>query len=291
MNDETTIRPSLNLDNIPDDLKISAERYLEIRRFIEEYAYSPGFREGESAYEELSNNEKMIVSNWAIRIHARSLDLAPQITKLLINLVGDGVELLEYKTADGTILHKEKTHTIKSIDSIKRKIIADAILESDFDNTVNYDKAGAKIRDGIRYTIIIPDNIYLEKVDEILHKLEDMGFGPIDAKNHWVDHQEFWKVENKKNWPRLRYQGINAKIVCPNGQDVFEIQFHTPMEHQIKEGSTRDLYRVYRDKDIDLEWKMQLENYRMFLQSTIIPPDTKELKACDYRYESREKRR
>ena len=291
MNDETTIRPSLNLDNIPDDLKISAERYLEIRRFIEEYAYSPVFREGESAYEELSNNDKMIVSNWAIRIHARSLDLAPQITKLLINLVGDGVELLEYKTADGTILHKEKTHTIKSIDSIKRKIIADAILESDFDNTVNYDKAGAKIRDGIRYTIIIPDNIYLEKVDEILHKLEDMGFGPIDASNHWVDHQEFWKVENKKNWPRLRYQGINAKIVCPNGQDVFEIQFHTPMEHQIKEGSTRDLYRVYRDKDIDLEWKIQLENYRMFLQSTIIPPDTKELKACDYRYESREKRR
>ncbi len=291
MDEENVVRPSLNLSNIPDDLKISEGKYHEIRRYIDEYLHSPGYKEGESAYEELSNHDKIIVSEWAIRIHARALDLAPQITKILINLVGDGVELLDYKTADGRILNKEKTHTIKSIDSIKRKIIADAILASDSDNTIDYNGAGAKIRDGIRYTIIIPDNIYLQKVDEILHRLEDMKFGPIDAKNHWVDHQEFWKPSNKKNWSTLRYQGINAKIVCPNGEDVFEIQFHTPMEHQIKEGSTRDLYRVYRDKDIDLEWKIQLENYRMFLQSAIIPPDTKELKACDYRYESKKKRR
>ena len=285
MDESNVVKPTLNLDNIPEELKITAKRHEEIRRFIDEYINSPDYREGESAYEELSDEDKVTVSKWAIRIHARALDLAPQITKILINLVRDGVELLDYKLPDGTIISKSDKHTIKTIDSLKRKIIANAVLDGE--NEPDYDTAGANIKDGVRYTIIIQPDDYLKVVDEILHKLESMGFGPIEARNYWVDYQEVWKVENKKNWSKVRCQGINTKICCPNGQDFFEIQFHTPMEQQIKEGSTRDLYKAYRDKDLDLEWKKVLENYRMFLQSTIIPPDTKEMKACDYRFESR----
>ncbi len=289
------VSPSLFLDNIPDEIRFSSQRHERILRFIDEYVYSPDFKEESSGFDELSERDKETVSKWANRIHERAEAFAPQITSYLLSIIDPGVELLDYKLANGTMLHKEKTHTVKTVDGLKRKIIADATLDYDGD----YDMAGLNIRDGLRYTIIIPKEIYLEKVDEYLHKLEDMGFGPIDAKNHWVDHDTFWRPENKAKWPTLRYQGINAKIMFPNGQDVFEIQFHYPMEHQIKEGSTRDLYNAYRAVDLKyqngefnpedetVDWRGELQLFRMFLQFTIIPPDTKEMKACDYRFVSR----
>ncbi len=296
MNEKSNVvRPSLILDNIPEELRFSPERHARIRRFIDEYVYSPEFKEESSGFDELSEEDKEIVTKWANRIHERALNFAPSITNCLLRMLDPGVELLGYRFENGTIFHKEDNHTVKSINSLKRKIIADATLDYNGD----YNEAGANIRDGLRYTIIIPREIYLEKVDEYLHKLEDMGFGPIDAKNHWVDHDKFWSPENKAKWPTLRYQGINAKIKLPNVDDVFEIQFHYPMEHQIKEGSTRDLYNAYRavdlkyktgdfdSDDLEVDWRRELQIFRMLLQFTIIPPDTPLLKACDYRFVSR----
>lgn len=289
MDESNVVKPTLSFDNIPEELKITAKRHQEIRRFIDEYLHSPDYKEGESAYESLSDSDKVVVSKLALLIHTRALELEPDITKLLLEIVPDGIELTGYKLADGRLINGRDSHTIKTIESLKRKIIANADLDDDIEP--DYNKAVKTIKDSIRYTIIIQPDTYLEKVDEILHKLESAGFSSIEVRNYWVDRENFWKVENRKNWSKARCQGINTKIAFPNGQDFFEIQFHTPMEQQIKEGSTRDLYKVYRDKDIDLEWKKVLETYRMFLQSTIVPPDTKELKACEYRFVPRNKRR
>ncbi len=282
-------KPSLNLSLVPDELKFSKEEYIEILRFIDEYLHSADFKEGESAYDCLSDIDKVTVTNWALRIYNRSSEVAPSITKTLkeiISSLGVGVELLGYNISDFEVTPNKKNNTIKSIDSLKRKIIHDANLFYNDD----YNMSGSKIRDGIRYTVIIHDDIYLDIVDKILQQLASLGY-QIDLKNHWVDASNFWTSENKDKWMKVGCQGINAKIVCPNNLDVFEIQFHTPMEHQIKEGSTRDLYKVLRDASLELEWILRLERYRTFLQSTIVPPDTESLKACDYRFVANEKRR
>ncbi len=289
MDESNVVRPTLSFDNIPDELKITAKRHQEIRRFIDEYLHSPDYKEGESAYESLSDEDKVVVSRLALLIHSRAIELEPDITKMVIGLVPEGVELTGYKLSDGSLINGRDNHTIKTIESLRRKIIANSDLNDDV--VPDYNKAVETIKDSIRYTIIIPPETYLEKVDEILHRLESAGFDSIEVRNYWVDCETCWKVENRKNWSKVRCQGINTKIGLPNGQDFFEIQFHTPMEQQIKEGSTRDLYKVYRDRALDLEWKQVLENYRMFLQSTIVPPDTKELKACEYRFVPRDKRR
>ena len=101
------VRPSLNLDNIPDEIKFSPERYQRILRYIDEQVYSPDFKEESSGYDELTDSEKEVVTKWANLINARAKTLAPHITSCLLRLLDPNIELLEYRLSDGTMLYKE----------------------------------------------------------------------------------------------------------------------------------------------------------------------------------------
>ena len=132
--------------------------------------------------------------------------------------------------------------------------------------------AADMLRDSVRYTIILDDDNYIQKVDEYLHKLQDMGYQNIEVKNNWND---------------LKCRGINSKIKTKDGKTYFELQFHTPMGHQVKEGSTRDLYQIIREMQADASLRDRASKLRRLLQSKINIPQG----ALDYQYDSEIKRR
>lgn len=246
---------------LPDKDVWSMDKYFSVRIAIEEYFNGPEYMNRLTSYDKLSLDEKKVVAECADLIYNTASQIAPSITLDIKSLVQDNEAVL-LSDKNGTPLH-----TLKTIEGLRRKIIADSVGYNG-----NYMEAAKNIRDSVRYTIIIEDNLYTKKVDEYLHRLEELGYRDFDVKN---------------NWGTTACQGVNVKIRNKNTDDVFELQFHTPMGHQIKEGSTRDLYQIIREDEADLELKNKANKLRMLLQSKVpIPEGIKE-----YRFETGVKRR
>lgn len=218
----------------------TVEEYFEIRDDVHEYLNSDDYKM-HSAYESLNSNHKRVVSDYANLVYENSKLIEPSISKDMQTLIEDG---------EGYLTSFE--HRLKTIEGLRRKIIADS---KDYNGS--YHRAAINLCDSVRYTIVINDEIYTNKVDEYLHKLESMGYQVLDLKN---------------NWGKPMYQGINARIVAKNGEDIFEIQFHTPIGYQIKEGNTRDLYQVIRDEHAPLELQIRANKLRKLLQTRVVVP-------------------
>lgn len=236
---------------------ITVEEYLSIREevtsFLEEKA-----KNRISSYDKFPDEKhRRIVLDNANLVYQRSKLIEPSISKDLSSLLEDGIS--EFRSFE---------HRIKNIEGLKRKIISDS---KEYEGS--YLRAAKNICDGVRYTIVLSEEEYVLKVDEYLHKLEDMGYGVVDFKN---------------NWGKPYYQGFNVRIETPSGEDIFELQFHTPYGYQIKEGSTRDLYQVVRDEDISkeaIELKKKADKLRRIFQGSVpVPKEAKEYKYDPERY-------
>lgn len=239
-----------------DNLKpeMNAEEYFEIREEVSAFLEEKN-RKKISAFDKLSSNHKRVVLDNANLVYARSKLIEPAISRDLLSIIDSSVS--EFKSFE---------HRLKTLESLKRKIIADS---KEYEGS--YLRAANNICDGVRYTIVIDDDMYVLKVDEYLHKLEDMGYFVVDFKN---------------NWGKPFYQGFNVRICCPNREDIFELQFHTMYGYHIKEGSTRDLYQVVRDEDMSkraIELKKKANRLREFFQKTVRIPNM----ALEYDFSSR----
>lgn len=242
----------MSLDN--DDYRdITMEEYFTTREEVETYIQDNPNSEI-SEFDKLSDENKIRVLSCINLVYENACLIEPSITSDVIELVN--------KT-EGKLI--PLNNTIKGKNSLKRKIIADSV-------NYNYEIAARKIRDSVRYTIIIEDDIYVEKVDDYLHKLEEMGYQNIVVKN---------------NWGTLKCQGINTKITTKDGKNVFEIQFHTPFGYQIKEMCTRDLYKIFRDHSAPADLKTKVVKLRKLLQSGVKAPEN----ALEYNFVSSVKRR
>lgn len=153
-------------------------------------------------------------------------------------------------------------HRIKPFDRILEKTVSDSII----DYGGSFKRAANNINDSVRYTFVIPDDKYIENIDKCLHRLEDIGYQVVEFKN---------------KWRAADFKGINVRLVAKNNNDIFEIQFHTPLAYRIKEGdsksnsdrSTRALYQVSRDKRAP-EWlRLKADKLRRYLQTFIMIPD------------------
>lgn len=237
--------------------EITIDEYIKIREdvttFLEERA-----KNNISSYDRLpTDKHRQIVLKNAELVYDRSRLIEPGISKDLSTLIEDGIS--EFKSLD---------HRLKDIEGLKRKIISDS---KDYEGS--FSTAAKNLRDGVRYTIVLPDELYVFKTDEYLHKIEDMGY----------------IIEEFKNcWGKPLYQGFNVIIKCPSSDDCFELQFHTPFGYQIKEGSTRDLYQVVRDDDMSsevIELKKKANKLRRIFQGSVPIPEG----AKEYSYSSDKK--
>lgn len=217
-----------------------------------------------SSYDLLNPTDKLLVLFHSKLISKKAESIEEEITRDLKVLESEGIGRL-----------KALEHRLKSMSSILEKVVADSR-----DYNGSYERAANNICDAVRYTFIINQDLYTINLEKCLHKLEDMGYEVVDFKNKW---------DNKE------YKGINVRIVSKNKEDIFELQFHTPLSYRIKEGakdnstegSTRDLYRVSRDKDAPKWLRLKADRLRRYLQSFIEIPNG----VIGYNFESGIKRR
>lgn len=153
----------------------------------------------------------------------------------------------------------------------KRERIIEKIIQKMNVDNMNMKDAANSIKDSLRYTIVIDDCVYVEKLDEYLRRIEDMGYEVINLKNKWGD--EF-------------YQGINVFFADEQGFR-FEIQFHTPSGYAIKEGKLRDVYTIIRDDNSPEDLIKKCNEIRKYYQAQVKIPNG----AMDYQYKSYTKKR
>ena len=113
------------------------------------------------------------------------------------------------------------------------------------------------ICDALRYTIVIDDRLYKDKMEEYIRKIEDMGNQVIKFKNAWGNEY---------------YQGLNVSFIDHDGFK-FEVQFHTPNSYSIKEGKLRDVYNIIRDPDSSPDLIKKCNEIRRFDQKQVKVPE------------------
>lgn len=235
-----------------------------IYRQVKDYLQKREEKIYNTKYDLLNTSDKLLVLLYSKLLRKKAEEIEEDTTKDLVFLEQSGIGIL-----------KSLENRLKPISSIVEKITNESInYNGSFERAANF------MYDTLRYTFVINDDIYLEKLDECLHKLESMGYLVIDLKNKWSDEY---------------YKDINVRVVSKNKKDIFEIQFHTPLSYRIKEGvneeskknSTRDLYRVSRDREAPRWLRARADDLRRYLQTFIKIPDG----IIDYTYNSNIKRR
>jgi len=239
---------------------VSLDDYLRIRQEVTTYLDEQEFKKLPTTFDKLDSKHKEVVSNYADLVYQNAKLIEPEISKDLSTLLEDG-------NAKFTSFE----HRLKTVDSIRRKIIADS---SDYKGS--YYRAMDNICDSVRYTFIIEDEMYVSQIEKYLRELEDMGYEVIEFANYWGT--KF-------------YQGINTKIVSKNGKDIFELQFHTPMGYYVKETCTRDLYQVVRDPNAPEDLIKDANRLRRLFQGSVKIPEGVIVNSEKYQYSSSSKRR
>ena len=115
-----------------------------------------------------------------------------------------------------------------------------------------------QVTDVLRYTVAFGHKNFTGGVQKYLSKLKDAGYNVIEVENHM----------KKTNVP---YRGINTLVKTPGGY-TFELQFHTPQSHYVKEHKIHKAYEVMRDpKESPLRQKAA-ERYCTKYSNTIKMP-------------------
>lgn len=122
---------------------------------------------------------------------------------------------------------------LKSVDSLSRKITMDAKEKG-----VTLKEASKEIKDILRYTIVYNENEFTNSYFNAIENLKDKGYNVVRIKNSFKDNQV--------------YKGLNTLIKDKDG-NIFELQFHTPMSIDIKEGGLHELYEKQRLLDIRVD--------------------------------------
>lgn len=141
----------------------------------------------------------------------------PQITRDMQAMLGPNQEL-----AGLAFRLKEPT-------SLAKKIRGDMIGDG---KTVGESTAG--MFDVNRYTALSDTANLAEDTKKSLATLQEQGYQVVQNKNTWGFPD-----------PRNPYQGINVKLMSPQGQQI-ELQFHTPESLEVKE----KMHSLYDDQKL-----------------------------------------
>jgi hypothetical protein len=124
------------------------------------------------------------------------------------------------------------------------------------------------VKDAIRYTFCYPEDGYSDGVLADCEWLEAEGFGPFDRKNSWDEDE---------------YKGINSRWRAADGEQLFEVQFHTRASFEAKQ-ETHSAYERLRVLPEDEAEVRQLRAYQREVTAKVpIPPRAADIP--DYRYQ------
>jgi hypothetical protein len=146
-------------------------------------------------------------------VQAAQQTVGPAVA-IIADELGGSQEGLQYET--------------KTEDSLTRKIAVDMMKEGS-----SATDAAANIYDGLRYTIVVPEESYSEDAARGRDMLEQMGYLPV-------------KAEPNTGGP---YVGYNTTWTSPETGVNFEVQFHTADSYFIKEAGNHAYYAAARVAD------------------------------------------
>ena len=188
----------------------------------------------------ISKETQQLADDLANKVRLKAEAVEPGITK--------DMELLEDSSA-----HLEGLDfRLKGEESISRKILSDSKVER-----IPLQEAAANIGDSVRYTLILDNNSYIEKMTECLDTLKSKGYTIRKFKNFWGGNI---------------YQGVNTSIISPDGIK-FELQFHTDSSFQTKEHLNHLFYEISRNDFASEEAKKLSDEIMAINQSKVFVPN------------------
>ena len=227
-------------------MKTTYEKYEELELKITEYVQKLGFKDISDYAKNMTYTkakELGILNNLDYNMASVSYELEGKINEVAQN------KLKAYETIEPEITRKlhslEQKNAIlvslesklKSKEGVARKITEKAIEDSDgisvtMDNVL---KSSNKISDILRYTYVIDEYTYKDKIEEVLTVFKKDGYS-IKIKNNW----------DAKN---TKCKGVNAHLTkIVNGSVIsFEIQFHTKDSYMYKSELTHAPYEFERN--------------------------------------------
>ena len=111
--------------------------------------------------------------------------------------------------------------------------------------------------DVLRFTMLIPTQVYTEGVQRVLHILiSEEGCQKVEEKNYWLCHT---------------YRGINTIYRTKNGMK-FELQFHTPDSFDQKQFKTHLLYEALRKAENPVTQNVYFMDMMSLWDMVPIPP-------------------
>lgn len=171
-------------------------------------------------------------------------------------LSGRTFESIQEGIKDGTITEYQVLvgldRQLKEVSSISRKIIDYA--EKHVDNSLS--DGASRVHDSLRYTLLIDDDHYVQKIHEVVDDLRDKGY-IVNVSNHWGNPA---------------YQGVNATITDRETSFTFELQFHTAESFDAKESVTHTYYEIFRNKYTTAEEKDLANTIQMSAQEDVSVP-------------------
>lgn len=188
----------------------------------------------------ISRETQQLADDLAKKVRLKAKAVEPEITK--------DMKLLEDSSA-----HLEGLEfVLKGEESISRKIISDSKFEKNL-----LQEAASNIGDSVRYTLILDDDSFTEKMVTCLDTLKSKGYTIRGFKNFWGGNI---------------YQGVNTSIISPNGI-IFELQFHTDSSFHTKEHLNHLFYEISRNDFVSVEAKKLADEIMAINQSKVSVPD------------------
>ncbi|AXV84016.1 type III effector protein (plasmid) [Ralstonia solanacearum] len=155
----------------------------------------------------------------AERLHEAAKAIEPKITPVLRGLLQRAQGHLH---GDGPTLHQ---HVFKKPASTRRKI--DLLRQR---LGLPLEQAAARVRDALRYEIVLEHQGFVATVQWVLQQLQSVGL-------------KVMRVNNAFTVPDTTYAGLNVNLL--SGERHFEIQFHTADSLRTKQ-KTHGLYEKLR---------------------------------------------
>lgn len=152
---------------------------------------------------------------------------------------------------DGARLVGLKYH-LKEDDSLKDKVAR--TMGDHPDRSVTEIVNG--IHDVIRYTVELDDSRYTSGVHDVWECLKAEGYTLTYSMNSWGDAD---------------YKGLNTRWWTPDGEQVFEVQFHTPESFRAKQDK-HEFYERLRDQNASPEEKQQMRLAQREITSRVSAP-------------------
>jgi hypothetical protein len=144
------------------------------------------------------------------------------------------------------------------------KSLTRKLIDAAGDDLKRLQRKSKTINDVLRYTFVLPLDIYAKGFWQTLERLRELGYQ--------IPEQRIWNAWENIGTPFDKgYRGINVTIIYSQNRK-FELQFHTEASFELKT-KTHPFYEEMRDKNISRKREIELTGTMLKMAANVERPD------------------